>query len=341
MKPFKEIRVAYVGNFSINFCTESHIAGSLKDLGCTVTKIQEGETRTLDIPRQAQDHDLLLWTQTYGLAESGGTREERFQMLQWLRDMNIPSVGFHLDKWWDLPRQQQIYDEPFFRVDWLFTADGGNQDRFQKLGINHYWSPPGIYKQECILGNPVVQWNRDIGFVGNHRGGYHPEWRHRAELIRFLQRTYRSKCGFWPNGRDTFVYNGIESTQFRGSNLSNLYASVKVLVGDSCLIGNRGFYFSDRIPETLGRGGFLLHPWFQGIDEQYTDGKHLRLWHIGDWGELRKLIAYYIEHDEERKTIALEGHRHVLENHTYENRMCMVLETVLSPSKEKDNGNTN
>lgn len=41
--------------------------------------------------------------------------------------------------------------------------------------------------------------------------------------------------------------------------------------------------------------------------------------------DLRKKIAYYLEHDEERKTIALNGRTRVLSEHTMEHRMTELL----------------
>lgn len=67
----------------------------------------------------------------------------------------------------------------------------------------------------------------------------------------------------------------------------------------------------------------------EGIEEHFTDGEHLRLWPAGDWAELDRLIAYYLAHDVERRRIAEQGRAHVLEHHTYRNRMETVLSVVM------------
>ncbi|MEX2253026.1 MAG: glycosyltransferase, partial [Thermoleophilaceae bacterium] len=135
---------------------------------------------------------------------------------------------------------------------------------------------------------------------------------------------------FWPKGREP-IYEcaGVATNQIRGPLLADLYASIKVVVGDSCLLpGDHGRYWSDRIPETLGRGGFLLHPWVGGIDDHFTDGEHLRLWPAGDWRELQRLIEHYLRNDDERRRIAEAGRLHVLENHTYTVRVRQLLERI-------------
>ena len=47
------------------------------------------------------------------------------------------------------------------------------------------------------------------------------------------------------------------------------------------------------------------------------------------------VIDYYLAHDDERLAIAVEGQRHVRENHTYMNRMREVLNLAATPG---DNG---
>lgn len=312
------MKIAYLGNYSAPWCTEQHVALSLEALGHEVTRLQEGEVRAAEVPAAADGHDLLFWTQTFGLAAAGGTIEERFAMLDELRARNIPSVGIHLDRWWGLSREDQIHTEPFFRVDHLFTADGGHDEEWAAAGINHTWMPPGVFAGEAVLGQRTPRYRAPIVFVGNH-ARYHHEWEHRVALIGHLRRRWRHRLALWPRGQ-----------QIRGAELSNLYASAAIVVGDSCLAGGATRYFSDRIPETLGRGGFLLHPYVDGIEHLYTDGKHLRFFPVGDFDELDRLIAYYLTHDDERRSIASAGREHVLEHHTYATRMGEVLEAIPS-----------
>lgn len=314
------MRITYLGNFQPGhpapFSTETHVALSLEHLGHEVTRLQEGEVRSIDVVSRAEGHDAFLWTQTYGLAEQGGTREERAEMVSDLRAAGIPSVGYHLDRWWGLAREDQIAAEPFFRVDHLFTADGGHDADWTAVGIHHTWLPPAVLHSETDQGRFRQQLASDVAFVGSWRGGYHPEWTHRAELIAHLQRFWKRRLRLWPLH---------PSRPVRGPMLRDLYTSVKVVVGDSCLVGDATHYWSDRIPETLGRGGFLLHPYVEGIEDHFTDGEHLRLWPLGDWAELDRLISYYLEHEEERHRIARAGQAHVRDNHTYLNRMDAVV----------------
>lgn len=310
------MRVAYLGNFDPPYSTENIVARALEANGHSVDRIQEGATRAVDVPERVvvdQMAGLFMWTQTYGLAVSGGSTEERMVMLERLRSHGVPSVGYHLDKWWGLPRVDQIVEahEPFFFVDRLCSADGGPH-AWDEHGINHRWFPPGVDAAECRMGDYRRELATDIVFVGGWTSNYHPESTHRHALVRHLRTRWRRHLRLVPaKGRP----------RVNGQALRDVYASAKLAVGDSCLVPNAPRYWSDRIPETVGRGCMLLHPWVEGLDEHFVDGKHMRMWEAGNWGELDGLIRYYLEHDDERQAIAAEGQRHVIETATYTVRM--------------------
>lgn len=313
------MRIAYLGNFEPPYSTDNIVARALEAIGHGVGRIQEGATRATDVAPLCSDADLFVWTQTFGLAVTGGSAEERHEMLERVRAMGVPSVGYHLDKWWGLDRQDQILGrEPFFHVDRLCTADGGPHP-WAEHGIEHRWFPPGVDEAECVPGTPRPEMAAGVVFVGGWRGGYHAESTHRHELIAHLRRQWRRQLRLVPPKGHPRV---------NGEALRDTYASAAIAVGDSCLVPNAPRYWSDRIPETLGRGGFLLHPYVEGIEEHFTDGKHLRLWPAGDWGELDRLIAYYLDRPEERRAIAEEGRRHVLEHHTYSVRMRQLTDML-------------
>jgi hypothetical protein len=309
------VRVAYIGNLgegSAPHSTENHVARALEANGHEVLRLHEQrfDWNASQIP----DVSFVLWTHTHGFApERTHARQERF--LRDLRGRGCSTVAYHLDRWWDLRREPQLA-EPFFACSLVCTADGGNSERFEHARIIHEWFPPGVSSTECAPGIPRPELASDVAFVGSWAGGYHAESKHRYQLVDWLRSTYGSRCRFWPAPGEHAV---------RGEALRDLYASAKVLVGDSCLVGtgkNRS-YISDRIPETLGRGGFLVHPYVDGVTDGtlYEAGEHLVCWEAGDWGALRDEIDAALADDEERARIAKAGREHVLATATYEVRM--------------------
>jgi len=306
-------RIIYIGNFRPFWSTENHVAISFEELGWGVKKIQENEMTAGQVLEESKKgYDFLLYTRTW--AEVGR------QYLELLKDIKIPTVSFHLDLYWGLDREIGIGSDPFFKSNYVFSADGGHQKEFKKAGINHYWLPAGVLRRECYLGKPREIFKRDVIFVGSFT--YHQEWLYRKILIKWLLDTYGER----------FILFGMRES-IRGDDLNDLYASAKVVVGDSCY---SPYYWSDRIPETLGRGGFLIHPKVPGLEKEYQYYKHFIPYNLGDWGSLKEIIDYYIEADEEREKIRLAGHQFVKENHTYTNRVKTMLKVLEKEKKIRE-----
>jgi hypothetical protein len=243
-------------------------------------------------------------------------------MLAELREVGIPTIGYHLDRWWGLSRQHQIYEEPFFRVDLLCTADGGHDDLFRAEGIEHVWFPPAVSRFECEPGEFRMDLAHDVNFVGSWQGGYHAEWQHRRQLVKHLQQWAPM---MWPKAGQPAV---------RLEELRNLYRSGRVFVGDSCLVPRADGspatrYCSDRVPETLGRGGFLIHPAVDGITggagAMYANLEHLITWPLGRFDILDQQIEFYVNDDRARLEIADAGRQHTLNQHTYSVRMTDLI----------------
>ena len=99
--------------------------------------------------------------------------------------------------------------------------------------------------------------------------------------------------------RSVSELSGRGQPSIRNHDLNRLYASVKVCVGDSLCPGfNHPRYWSDRLPETIGRGGFIIHPRIEGIEEEY--GGRVELFGFNDWDTLKLKIDYYLASEDER-----------------------------------------
>lgn len=308
-----QLTIGYVGNFGPEHSTENEVRKALEKLGHTVVQLQENDPATWQrCLAPPDDWNLVLWTRTWHLPG-----EPQLEALAALKAAGIGTIGFSLDRWWGLDREHQVRDEPFFRCELVVTADGDprHQRLYEQAGVNHLWAQPGVAESECYRAGEYDRTfaQRPVAFVGSH-GEYHPEWGYRLELIEWLRRTQRGRLALWPRGR-----------AIRGQQLANLYASTKVVVGDSCLAGGITRYWSDRIPETLGRGGFLIHPEVEGLAENYTDGVHLRTYELGNWEQLAGLIQHYLDHEDERVAIAHAGQAWVRSRHTYRHRMVDLL----------------
>jgi hypothetical protein len=311
------MKIAYCGNFEPRHSTETHIARTLtEELGHDVIRLQENVMSVDDMLRiiLSQQCDLFLYTRTWGFIGDG------MAFLDTLRKMGVPSASYHLDLYWGIQREKTVEGDPFWRTDYVFTPDGGSDERFKQAGINHFYVKPGVFGKECVDGSLNPKFKADVGFVGA-LDSYHPEWLpYRQELKSFLVKSY-PLFRHWP-GNEPAV---------RNEDLNDLYASVDVIVGDSlCMNFNHPYYWSDRVYETIGRGGFLIMPYIKGLEEEFVDGETITFFNYNDWAGLKEKIDYYLANPTEREKIRTAGQAFVRENATYKQRLTQALEIVFS-----------
>lgn len=302
--------IAIHGNHEVTYCTEEDLVWTFRDMGHRVISFQENCDTTEDILATCikENVKLFVYVHTHGWVTPGGL--DMCQVLHEFKKRGIITVGFHLDRYVGLTkgdgRQYRVGAHPFWECDFVFTADGGNQQFFKDRKVNHRWLPPGVVKKWCVKGNYREDLAMDVAFVGAR--GYHPEYPFRETLIKFLEDTYGDRFR---------LFSG-----YREQSLNDLYASAKVIVGDSCFAGEP-FYWSDRVPETLGRGGFLIHPAAQGLS---IPG--LVTYEPGNLAELADRIDYYLSHDAERNALRDCAQSWVRDHDTYTNRAITILKTV-------------
>lgn len=321
------MRIVYLGNFSQKHCTEVHLAATLESLGHAVIRVQErpgnGLSELWYTVHGTQDIDLYLWTRTLDLSAPTETMHE---LLRLCKKNDVPTASYHLDLYVGLKRADGLDSDPFWRTDYVFTPDGdpASQAVFEAKGINHVYMKPGVYKPECYMAErngeqlPVV-------FVG---GGSatgegpqygHKEWSYRGDLIKFLKDTY--------GGR--FHKFGWPQETIRNKALNQLYANADIVVGDSlCLNFDHPYYWSDRVYETMGRGGFIIHPYIKGMEEEFTDKQNIVFYEYGNFMQLQSLIDYYTMYPEEREAIRRAGHEFVKNHATYTERLTQMLDVI-------------
>ena len=307
------MRIALLGNFSVGFSTESELFWTLEErLGHEVVRLQENKIPTHEVVSTCRERGvkLFIYVHTHGWDVVGNISTDR--MIEDLRNAGIKTCSFHLDRFWGLntldQREDRIGTHAFWKTDVVFTADGGNDAKFAERGIKHVWLPPAVVERDCYFGKPSLQFNSPLCFAG--ADGYHPEYPFRSMLVTRLRELY---------GANFRVYQGI-----REAPLNDLYATVRVVVGDHCFAGAPR-YWSDRVPETIGRGGFLIAPATEGLE---IPG--LVTYEPQDIEDLRKKINYFIDDDHQTERIQLRNaaHEDVKKNHTYTNRMQTLLKTM-------------
>lgn len=314
------MKISFLGNHEVPFSTESDYAWTYEDLGHTVLRFQEtgpNPSSTDEIWEQSQDADIFHYVHTHN-AEIPGSFDV-FELLRRFKEKGIVTIGVHLDFWVGLEREKDVLAHPWWHTDYTFTADGGSNEFFKSKGINHKYLKAGVVKRDCHYGQISDNFRGDVAFIGSYH--YHPEYNYRPQLIDWLSDTYRDR--FRRYAGDT------QWGTIRGSALNSVYASTKITVGDTLNINfSHPDYFSDRLFEATGRGGFVIFPYIKGIEDCFRLGKELITYEYGNFEQLKELIEYYLDHDIERETIRLAGHHRTIRDHTYHNRVEEIFDIL-------------
>jgi len=235
------------------------IADAGRRLGWDVTHIDAGPRPGVpdsapaceDVLTAAKGADMLLWARTHGHRPTGDVAA----MLRQIEDTGTVTVGLHLDLYWGIPRREaEIGVDPWWSAQHVFTADGGPHPWGK---VNHHWCPPAMDQRFFGRGTFRHSFNHSAVFVGGIVPDIHGH--HRRALLTWARRKYGGG----------FVQYGMGRRKVWGPDLCDLYTSAGVALGDSAW---SPYYWSDRVVQTLGRGGFLAHPRTPGMAEQgFTD----------------------------------------------------------------------
>lgn len=311
--------ITFCGNFTVGYSSESQHAKTLESLGHQVIRLQEGEATGEEILEDSRQSDVLIFIHTHGWFTPGMPLGE---VLRILKQEGTPTLTYHLDLWKGLHREQDLEDDPFYKqIGHFFATDKLMADWFNdQTEVEGHYLPAGVFHEEATMLEQNPGWVKDVAFVGSR--GYHPEWPYRPLLIDWLKETYGDRFGHYSGEQEAI---GLK----RGLELNQLFADTKVVVGDSLCIGfDYPWYWSDRVYETLGRGGFLIMPYIQGMEQEFEDGKHLVNYEYGDFKQLKYLIDYYLDNPKEREAIRRAGHEQVKNNYTYLHRWKVILDEI-------------
>lgn len=306
------MKIVYLGEFSpYKYANEKYIKYSLEKLGHQVIPVEEEnfyqERNRILEEIYYEGIDLFLF-------HKGGIRKgfKPQDLIHFLTLVTCKKVFWWFDKIADdalekLPQgkivRKDIVDSLSAFVDYGFVTDGTflRRNKYKNL----YLLRQGVDDVDLkYKGKYKKEYDVPIAFLGAYYGD-------RKKLILGLKKEFGNK--------NFKVFNNIFDRD-----LKDFCASCKVQVaprhpGDD-------FYWSSRIYQILGNGGFLIHPKLEGLKEEFEEGKH----YVGykTFPELVEKIKYYLRHDKEREKIRKAGHKHVIENFTYTHRIKEILKHV-------------
>jgi Glycosyl transferases group 1 len=288
------MRITFIANFGASGYDEKNIATSLERLGHTVQRIHERGLaqqmiNVIDTP------DIVLWLKL---------NNPQADLIVEHCNSKYVTVCWVFDLYFGYPREYRL-NSPCFEAQYVFTTDGGHQKEFQEKGINHNIVRQGIFSDECYLlpSQPV----NEVIFVGSDN----PYYQERSKIMDKVARKYNFK---W--------FGRFNTNEVRGEALNRLYSESKIAVGDSVYSPH---YWSNRVVETLGRGGFLIHQEVEGLKEEYP---YLVTYKKGDVEDLLAKVDFYLTNEKEREIIRQQNFDFVKEHYTMDIKCKELLNYV-------------
>lgn len=319
------MRILHLGNFAplgspLGYCPNAEwISLTLEQLGHKVTRMHEADRTPYQVVSHLQTHNYDLILVEEGRLKNDFLNDEKLQKDIIRGYFNIvkkntdtPIVSWLTNIFFGIMRRQkQVYQNPIFKSDIVFSTDGGHDKEFKEAGVNHILLRQGIFQDEAFLAEPDYDTKAEIGFIG---GMYENIWPYRIELVDWLKATYG----------DRFEHFGLRG-EIRHKPLNRLCATLKLVVGDSVWSPN---YWSNRVYEIIGRGGVLIMPKIPGLEKEFTPYKHYIPYNMGNFKQLKEIIDYYLEHDEEREAIRIAGFEYCKKHHTYKHRVEKMIKIL-------------
>lgn len=290
------MNIAFVGKFE-KLHDEEYIARSFEDLGHTVVRIPVTSTPT-EIREAILNTvpEILLYTKWSWPHELDGFLEEN-------RKQGLKTVCWIFDLYFGYHREHLLKSAKYFKSDYVFTTDGGHDKEFKELGINHQIVRQGIYKPECYL--EPLDHPKGAVFIGSDNPYFESRRLVIGEVMKYVN--------------DFTWYGRGDTDEVRDTDLNRLYAKTKMVIGDSF---PSPFYWSNRVVETLGRGGCLVHHEVEGLKDEYP---HLLTYKEGNIVELKNILTYYLKHEDERQDKVKKNFEWVRDHYTMDKKCAELL----------------
>ena len=287
------MQIIYIGQFKVH-STEAYTAYAFRELGHTVYKLplDFGTSELSDLLREKRI-DFVLFAKPSKIPNIKYVIDE-------CKIHNVKSICWMYDLYFDLPSGfSRKPSDLLAGQDILVTTTPTD---YWDNKIKHLVVRQGIHEPEYFMVKDY--YDKDVRFIGSMYGDYRPK------LKKFLE-----SMPEYP-----FEWVGL-SDEYRGIELNKLLGRTKIIIGDSVPFPK---YWSNRLYEVVGRGGFLIMPDIEGIKEEIPS---LVTYKYGDFDDLKEKIKYYIEHDQEREELRMICHKE-MKALTYKNRVKYFLKNI-------------
>jgi len=225
-------------------------------------------------------------------------------------------------------RDVKTYTDMAKELDIFYTIDNDAVPELKELGINAKWMPqacyPPMHEAQVINSVQKRKFGADVVFMGSV-GSIHPN---REKLLRTVAESgvdfkIYGEVLYPENEEPDWVKEHHTGYAVKNDMHSTVCNSSKIVIGMDGWT-NRSMSYSLRLYKVLCAGGFYLNTATKDMEKEFVCGKHLATYKSSE--DLIEKMLYYLENDERRNNIALEGQKLVLEKHQQAHRMTKILE---------------
>jgi spore maturation protein CgeB len=224
----------------------------------------------------------------------------------------LSSIGFVVNWTGDVRTNIDWYKQLAPHVDLTLFSNLTDVKTLQSEGLRSEYLQVGYDEDLYCLGRSHKTNFADIVFLGNNYKSSpinFPLTGERIAMVDYMSTRFKGKFKAYGSG-----WKGSQRLQINDE--INCYRFSKIAINQNHF--NYEKFSSDRIFRAMGCGIFMASRYYKGIEDEFEMGKHLECW--STLQELEDICRYYLANDKARKKIALEGAKHVRENHTWHNR---------------------
>lgn len=224
---------------------------------------------------------------------------------------------------WNISHPDLITAKEYNTYDHVFIASEVFTKKLKKILKIPVTSLLQCTDNNIFYPNFSKKYKHELLFVGNSRGIF-------RQIIKDLVPTKR-ELGLYGRDWDTFLPKSVLSGDYIPNNeLNKAYSSCKILLNDHWEDMGKNGFISNRIFDGLACKAFIISDKIQGIGilkDSIVVYKNPE--------NLKELIEYYINNEEERLEKARLGQKIVLNNHTFEKRVEKILEVIADLNESK------
>jgi len=196
-------------------------------------------------------------------------------------------------------------------------------ERFRQQGVKSEYLRFAFAPRILNLLGPVPP-GKAVVFVG----GYSTQtYVNGSQLLEHV--ASRVSLDFWGYGAESLPATSLVHQSYHGESwglqMYRILAASRMALNRHGEISGR-FANNMRLFEATGVGTLLLTDWKDDLNEMFKVGKEVIAYRTPQ--ECAELIAFYLEHENERRAIARAGQERTLRDHTYQQRMKELVDIV-------------